>query len=459
MAFGDQLNIVKGNNTSTSLTVTYSGGTAPSADDLNVLYAFTGATTISSMTAGFSEEAECLNTTDNDEGGIWSQVAADSGDDTCTMTVSASDENGMIMILVEGPFAASPVDLTDGHNGPAETVDPIVTGASGSSTDQADEFMAGICCSRKVDERPNDDFNRQGTATPTSAMTKVESQSMTNKKIYAGSQVLTGIGTVGISRTNGDSDPNMIGYATYKKASADQTVTPTPVVTTWFVATPTVTAGAVTVTPAAVVVTWVAPTPAVLNVNTVTPTAVATTWVVPTPTVTAGAVTVTPTAVVTTWSVTTPIVTSGSVVTPTAVGATWVVPTPTVTAGAVAVTPASVVTTWAVPTPAVTAGAVTVTPAAVVTTWFVASPTVANGNNVTPTSVVTTWAVPTPTVTAGAVTVTPAAVVTTWFVPTPTVTAPGTGIGRVIHAATVSGTAFHVATISGTAVSKATIGG
>lgn len=218
MAFGDQLNIVQGNNISTSLTVTYSGGTVPSADDLNCLYAFTGATTISSMTSGFTEDAELLNTSAQlDEGGIWSQVAADSGDDTCTMTPSASDENGMIMILVEGAFAASPVDLTDGHNGAPDESDPITTGVSGSSTVQASEFMAGICCSRAAADRPGDDFNRQGTATPTSAMTKVASQVLNTKRLYAGSQVLTGVGTVGISRTNGNGDDNMIGYATYKE--------------------------------------------------------------------------------------------------------------------------------------------------------------------------------------------------------------------------------------------------
>lgn len=220
MAYGDQLNIVQGNNNDTTLTVTYSGGTAPSANDLNCLYAFTGATTITSMTSGFNEDAELLNTSDSDEGGLWSQVAAGSGDNTCTMTPSAGDENGMIMVLFEGSFAAAPLDLSDGHNGAPDTTDPTVTGASATEVSQSNEVMCGICCQRGLDDESATAFGRQGTATPISDMAKPGDQGMDGKRIYAASQVLTGVGTVGVSRANASGFSNMVGYATYKAGVA-----------------------------------------------------------------------------------------------------------------------------------------------------------------------------------------------------------------------------------------------
>lgn len=223
MAFGDQLNIVQADGEGATLTVTYSGGTPPSADDLNVCYAFTGATTIVSMTTGFTEDAELLNTVDSDEGGIWSQLVADSGDNTITMTPSASDESGLILVLFEGAFQSFPVDLVDGHNGPGDTNDPLVTGVSGASIALADSLMCGICCQRSLTDQTADDFNRQGNATPTSPMTKVATQDMSAKRIYAGVQLLTAIGTIGISRGNNQNFRNMIGYVIYK-TSGDQTV-------------------------------------------------------------------------------------------------------------------------------------------------------------------------------------------------------------------------------------------
>ena len=217
MAFGDIAEVVEAAVTSGLIvTATYASAT-PAADDLNIALHFTGAPTSNVDTAGFTEDQLLTNATEDDEGAIYSQLVTGAGDDTVTCSGNGVDNEHMLLfILVRGAFAATPKDLSDSSG--RVTTSPAATGASGGSIAQADEFKIAIECLRTPTDQTSA-WVRQGTATPTSDMTELTGGGIatTFKRIEGASQLLTAIGTVGVSRTF-TSNPTMIGYVTYKKA-------------------------------------------------------------------------------------------------------------------------------------------------------------------------------------------------------------------------------------------------
>ena len=218
MAFGDIAETIVGNSEGdTTLTVTYESAT-PAADDLNALSVFTGATSISSLTAGFTRRQDLTNATNNDEGTVAEQLVTGSGDNTCLVTVSASDEITAIMSLVRGAFQAG-VDVVGVSTGPESTDDPQTTGVSGGSTAQASEILVATLAQRNVTDR-NPTWARLGTATPTSAPPETGTAATATKRCYQAIQVLTGAGTVGVTASNASGDIDMLGYATFKAAGA-----------------------------------------------------------------------------------------------------------------------------------------------------------------------------------------------------------------------------------------------
>ena len=169
-------------------------------------------------TAGYVEDQLLTNATERDQGALYSQRVTGVSDDTVTCSSASPDKHHLMLALVRGPFQTSPKDLSD-ESGRAAT-SPVETGASSSSTYQIDEVMIGITCARSSQDQISA-WVRQGTALPISDMTihSGDGISSADKRIEGANQVLTEIGTVGVSRTFTVGSPLMIGYATYKKSA------------------------------------------------------------------------------------------------------------------------------------------------------------------------------------------------------------------------------------------------
>lgn len=218
MAFGDIVEVVESTATSsTTVSATYASAT-PAANDLNVAMHFTLAVASAVDTSGYTEDQLLTNGVESDEGAIYSQEVASASDDTVTCS-SASSSHMLTLSLVRGAFETTPKDLSDATD--RSSANPVATGASGSDTAQADEMMMAIEIIRSGTDK-TDDWDREGDATPTSDMTELSGGGVSagSFRLEGASQLLTGVGTVGISRANGESAAVLIGYATYKKSAA-----------------------------------------------------------------------------------------------------------------------------------------------------------------------------------------------------------------------------------------------
>lgn len=210
-----------------SVSVTYASAT-PVSGDLNVACYFTGATSAPATPSGYTEAAKLTDSVDNDEGVLWYQEVAGAGDDNISVG-DAGDEAMLILTLFEGPVISPSEDLAQGSTG-TSTSDPVNTGVSSSSTAQDDELLVGIVTARDgTDQTGVDSSNRQGTASPTTALLDTGTQGRPQKRVYQNHQVLTTSGTVGISRENSLNAKLMVGYATFKlDVAVEVTTPPTP---------------------------------------------------------------------------------------------------------------------------------------------------------------------------------------------------------------------------------------
>ncbi len=217
MAFGDVAETITGAIDSTALTVTYESAT-PAANDHNYLSAFTGATSITSLTTGFTQRQDLTDGSNDDEGTVAEQLVTDGDDNSCTLTPSDSDEIMMILSLVRGAFQAG-VDTVGVSSGPESTDDPQTTGV-GSATAQALEVQ--VCClTQRNAGDDNPTWGGLGTAVPTGAPTETAFISSGGAKgCYQSIKVLTAAGTLGVTASNGNSYVNMLGYATFKAEAA-----------------------------------------------------------------------------------------------------------------------------------------------------------------------------------------------------------------------------------------------
>lgn len=201
------------------LSATYSSAT-PVAGDLNVACYFVEAPTDPSMPVpdGYSQASFVLDVANDEEGHIWYELVADASDDNISVA-STPNEAGVVLTLFEGEFESSPLDLSVTDNDALDNSDPVATGASGSSTAQAAEVMVALVTQRNVTDREGVDASqRQGTATPTGDMSDTGTVGMTTTlRVYQNHQVLTGVGTVGVSRQNANTYDLMVAYATFKK--------------------------------------------------------------------------------------------------------------------------------------------------------------------------------------------------------------------------------------------------
>ena len=199
MAFGDVVEVIESFSFgATTIAATYVSET-PAANDLNIVFHFTGAIGSNVDTAGYTEDQLVTNATEEDEGALYSQLVTDGDDDTVTCSSILSDEQTLVFALVRGAFASTPKDISDSSG--RSTANPVTTGISSGDIAQADEVMAAIECMRIITDQTAD-WTRLGDAVPTTAMTEEGDIATNFKRVEAAIQVLTAAGTVGVSRAN-----------------------------------------------------------------------------------------------------------------------------------------------------------------------------------------------------------------------------------------------------------------
>ena len=218
MSFGDVGEVVEvSSQSATTITATYVGAT-PAANDLNIAHHFTGAAVSDVDTLLYVEDLLLTNAVESDQGAIYSLLVGSASDDTVTCSSPAANEQMLIFVIIRGPFAAGPTDVSIQSG--RTTADPATSGVTGA-TAQAREYMAAIMCARSPFNFSND-WQRLGTATPTTPMTEYAGNGVpTNaKRVEAAGQILTAVGTVGVQRANGGAIILMIGCVTYKAGAA-----------------------------------------------------------------------------------------------------------------------------------------------------------------------------------------------------------------------------------------------
>lgn len=206
MAFGDIIQVADnsvGNVPgATSLTVAIS---AAVAGNLLICGHFTGAAN-STAPSGFSEAVALTDSGNADQGAIYYKIAE--GGETSVIPGSATaDEHAAIVIEIEGPWAASPLDQT-ASNGPA-TRNTTSSGTT-STTTQADEIAVALMTGRSqfalFTAWTNAFVARGGIAS-------------SFKYCAVATKLLTATGAQETTADHEDSIITMGGIATFKKAA------------------------------------------------------------------------------------------------------------------------------------------------------------------------------------------------------------------------------------------------
>ena len=111
MAFGDVVLGPTTKSAASATSVTDTFGSAVTAGNLIVVCHFTGATDSQAYT-GMTEAVALTDGPNADQGAIYYRVVQGGDGTTWGADSGGSDEHGMVMWEIEGPFAASPLDQT-----------------------------------------------------------------------------------------------------------------------------------------------------------------------------------------------------------------------------------------------------------------------------------------------------------------------------------------------------------
>ena len=218
MAFGaivqgpvSQASLIQVVGSGTAVTATFDS--AVTAGNLIVVVHFTGATD-SQAYAGMTEAVAVTDGTNADQGAIYFRVVQGGDGTTWGANSGGADEHGMLMWEIEGPFAASPLDVTAVNAGNPVT-DPGTSFSTGTTatTAQNDEVAFAIVTSRNV---------FVDVSAWSNSFTGTLKAGMANKVVVGGFKVLTATGTVETTATLtlGTGGGCMAGIATFKKAGA-----------------------------------------------------------------------------------------------------------------------------------------------------------------------------------------------------------------------------------------------
>lgn len=216
MAFGDIIQRAEGsNNGVSSIAATFSG--TPVSGNLIVAVHMTGATNSSGCSSSSGSYASALaltNATESDEAEIYYRIAGASEATEVTATSSASDENAILLIEIEGPFEASPVDLAEAEARTAGAASYAL--ATSGTTSQADEVAVAAVYTR-------DAANNGAGMTWSDSFVKDDllSDAVTSaKSIHCATKLLTATGTVSTTLTYAINATGVGGIVTFKQLGA-----------------------------------------------------------------------------------------------------------------------------------------------------------------------------------------------------------------------------------------------
>jgi len=213
MAFGDKKTEDTGITDHAATVTATCTGYSPAATDLMVGTYFTGAANGAADTTGFASAVSVfLSATATDDGHIFWKVGTDT-ELVCSDDSGSMEEQVLVAAIFEGPFKTAPIDLTD--TGVKETSDPFTTGTAVGNTAQASELMIAIGVYRHGTNNSQVTFTQTGDVGGTvSSLTTTEGLG-SYKHVVFGFQVLTGVGTVGLTLPNSNNNTGRIGFATF----------------------------------------------------------------------------------------------------------------------------------------------------------------------------------------------------------------------------------------------------
>ena len=219
MAFGDIIQRAEASNdNASSLTLAY--GATPTPGNLLVAVQMTGATSCDLVASGGNNWTSAIhwqNATELDAARLWWRIAAASEATSVVATPSATDENGLLLLEIEGPWESAPVDQTTDPGRQALGGSTYSVGTSGTTT-QANEVAVAAVYTRNA--------TNNGTSwTQTFVAHAGSTVSSTNKSISAATKLLTATGTVETTYTLTTAAVAQGGLVTFKKQAGG----PTPI--------------------------------------------------------------------------------------------------------------------------------------------------------------------------------------------------------------------------------------
>lgn len=219
MAFGDIIQRAEGTNGSGTTTCTATFGGAITSGNLIVAIHMTGAASSSGVTNGdpLTLGLACANATESDWVGCYYRIAdASEPSLTFTATSGASDENALLLLEIEGPWEASPVDINfdEGRHASATSYAIGTTGATSQNDEVAVAFVYGRSGgTNNVDVTQtswSDSFVEHATSAIRSDF----------KEVVAATKLLTAAGTIDTTFTYVDTCVSHGGVITFKKLAA-----------------------------------------------------------------------------------------------------------------------------------------------------------------------------------------------------------------------------------------------
>ena len=214
MAFGDIIQRKEDSNgADVSLVVTFDS--TPVSGNLLVAVHMTGAgssDSCSSASGSYTSAIHWQNATELDAVRLWYRIAGASEATDVTATPSASDENGLLLLEIEGPWEASPVDQTTnpGRQASSTTYDCGTTG----TLSQADEVAVAAVYTRSASNGTGDSYSQSFVTNALSAITS------SFKSISLATKLLSATTAVTTVCTFGTSAVAQGGLVTFKKAAA-----------------------------------------------------------------------------------------------------------------------------------------------------------------------------------------------------------------------------------------------
>ena len=217
MAFGDIIQRAELGEDIGSATITKAFASTPVSGNLLVAIHMTGATSCdscSSASGSYSSAFHWQNGTDLDAARLWYRIAGASEATSVSAVASAADEQGLLLLEIEGPWNAAPVDQTTDPGRQALGGLTYGCGTTGTTT-QANEVAIAVMYSRSsanVDAAISFDnsFVHDNAACVVS----------TFKSITVGTKLLSATGTVTTTCTFGTAAATQGGIVTFKKETA-----------------------------------------------------------------------------------------------------------------------------------------------------------------------------------------------------------------------------------------------